>query len=324
MPEIDYYKTLGVARGATADEIRKAYKKLARKFHPDTRPGDKDAAEQFKKVQQAYEVLGDADKRSQYDRYGQAFDGGRGGPYRTAWSSGPDGAHAVDIGDILSQMFGGAQGAPGGAQGPFGGGFRGGGSPFGTQEAAPQKGEDVAFEVTVPFQVAAEGGNHGLQFRRAQADGSETTEKINVKIPAGVQDGSVIRLAGQGHPSPNGGPAGDLLLTVKVAPHPYFQREGSDLVLEVPLTPSEAALGTKIEVPTLSEGQVKLTVPQGTSSGTRLRLRGKGVANPKTKGRGDQFVVIKIVVPRQPSEAAKKLYHELAEVETQSPRTGLW
>src|ERR1700685_1275501 len=337
MAELDYYKTLGVSRNASAEEIRKAYKKLARKHHPDVRPGDKDAADQFKKIQQAYAVLGDPEKRTQFDRYGHAFEGGRGGgSYRTAWASGPDGTHAVDLNALLSQLFGGtARGGSGGGGGfdpsqfrgggfgtgganPFGAG--GGASPFGHGEAAdPQKGQDVTSDVTIPFQVAAEGGSHGLQMRRG-----DQTERINVKIPAGVEDGSVIRLAGQGPPGPNGGPPGDLLLTVHVAGHPYFHREGGNLLIDVPITPAEAALGTKVEVPTLSEGHVHVTIPPGTSSGTKLRLRGKGVKNPKTDERGDQFVVVKIVVPRQSSDAAKNLYQQLSEVETASPRTGLW
>jgi DnaJ-class molecular chaperone len=329
MPEIDFYKTLGVSRNASAEEIRKAYKKLARKYHPDVRPGDKDAADQFKKVQQAYSVLGDAEKRVQYDRYGHAFDGGRAGPHRTAWAAGPDGTHAVDLSDLFNQFFGdGFRGGSGGAGAGFEHGpFRAGsaraheegsfdqGEPF----RGSRKGEDISFDVTVPFQVAAEGGSHGLQIRRG-----EQIERINVKIPAGVEDGSVIRLAGQGQPGPSGGPAGDLLLTVHVSPHPYFHREGSNVLVDVPITPSEAALGTKVEVPTLSEGHVTVTVPPGTSSGTKLRLRGKGVRNPKSSERGDQFVVVKIVVPRQPSDAAKKLYRELAEVEPAAPRSGLW
>src|SRR5580704_13082995 len=329
MPGIDYYKTLGVSRGASAEEIRKAYKKLARKYHPDVRPGDKDAADQFKKVQQAYSILGDAEKRVQFDRYGHAFDGGRGGgPYRTAWASGPDGTHAVDLSDLFGQFFGGEgfRGGGGGAQcerHPFPGNFghgAGGEAHFGHEGAGePRKGEDITFEVTVPFQVAAEGGSHGLQIRRG-----DQTERITVKIPAGLDDEGVIRLAGQGHPGGSGGSAGDLLLTVHVSPHPYFHREGNNLLIDVPITPSEGALGTKVEVPTLSEGRVTVTVPPGTSSGTKLRLRGKGVVNPKTKERGDQFVVVKIVLPRETSDAAKKLYQELAEIEPAAPRSELW
>ncbi len=325
MAEVDYYKTLGIPRTASADEIRKAYKKLARKYHPDVRPGDKDAADQFKRVQAAYAVLGDAEKRVQYDRYGHAFNGGRGGgPYRTAWAAGPDGTHAVDLSDLFSHIFGGEayQGGggpfPGGS--PFsGGGFRHESSRHSEPAGEPRKGEDINFDVTVPFNVAAEGGSHGLQIRRG-----DKTERITVKIPPGVQEGGTIRLAGQGQPSPSGGPTGDLLLTIHIAPHPYFYREGSNLLVDVPITPSEAALGTKIEVPTLSEGHVNVKVPPGTSSGTRLRLRGKGVPNPKTHERGDQFVVVKIVLPHETSDAAKKLYSELAEIESQAPRSGLW
>ncbi len=325
MAEVDYYKTLGIPRTASADEIRKAYKKLARKYHPDVRPGDKDAADQFKRVQAAYAVLGDAEKRVQYDRYGHAFNGGRGGgPYRTAWAAGPDGTHAVDLSDLFSHIFGGEayQGGggpfPGGSPFP-GGGFRHESSRHSEPAGEPRKGEDINFDVTVPFNVAAEGGSHGLQIRRG-----DQTERITVKIPPGVQEGGTIRLAGQGQPSPSGGPTGDLLLTIHIAPHPYFYREGSNLLVDVPITPSEAALGTKIEVPTLSEGHVNVKVPPGTSSGTRLRLRGKGVPNPKTHERGDQFVVVKIVLPHETSDAAKKLYSELAEIESQAPRSGLW
>jgi curved DNA-binding protein len=325
MPEIDFYKTLGVARNASADDIRKAYKKLARKYHPDVRPGDKDAADQFKKVQQAYSILGDAEKRVQYDRYGHAFNGGQSSPYRTAWAAGPDGTHAVDLSELFNQFFGegGMRGGAAGFERGSGGrsaraeGFGHGEQPFGG--GGERKGEDIGFEVTVPFQVAAEGGSHGLQIRRG-----DQTERINVKIPAGVEDGSVIRLAGQGHPGGSGGSAGDLLLTIHVSPHPYFHREGSNLLVDVPITPSEAALGTKVEVPTLSEGHVTVTIPPGTSSGTKLRLKGKGVLNPKTKERGDQYVVVKIVLPKQTSDAAKKLYQELANVEPATPRSGLW
>ncbi len=320
MPEIDYYKTLGVPRSASAEEIRKAYKKLARQYHPDVRPGDKDAADQFKKIQQAYSVLGDAEKRTQYDRYGNAFDGGRGGPYRTAWASGPDGTHAVDLSELFNQMFGeGFRGAQAGTQrrGPFQGGFHTAHqeSPF----ERPQQGDDLKFDVTVPFHVAAEGGNHGLQIRRG-----EKTERINVKIPAGIEENAVIRLAGQGQPSSTGGAPGDLLLTIHISPHPYFRREGNDLVVDVPITPSEAALGTKIEVPTLSQGHVTVTVPPGASSGTRLRLRAMGIANPKTKQRGDQFAVMKIVLPRTLSESTKKLYEQLRDENPENPRQGLW
>ena len=314
MSEKDYYKTLGVSRGASEDEIRKAYRKLARKNHPDVNPDDKDAADRFKKIQEAYAVLGDSEKREQYDRYGAAFEGAGG---RT-WSSGPGGAGPIDLGDLfggqvdLGDLFGGAFGGRGGAAS---GGFRGG-----TRQAtAPRRGRDLRMEIDVPFQVAAEGGSHALGLQRGS-----NTERITVKIPAGVETGSVIRLAGQGEPGQDGGPAGDLLLTIRVAPHPWFRREGNNILLEVPITPSEAALGARVDVPTLSEGTVTVTIPPGTSSGMKLRLRGKGVPNRKTKHRGDQFVVVKIVVPKHLDPQARELFEQLQQTVPQSPRAGLW
>jgi len=174
-------------------------------------------------------------------------------------------------------------------------------------------------EIDVPFQVAAEGGSHALGLQRGS-----NTERITVKIPAGVETGSVIRLAGQGEPGQDGGPAGDLLLTIRVAPHPWFRREGNNILLEVPITPSEAALGAKVDVPTLSEGTVTVTIPPGTSSGMKLRLRGKGIPDRKTKRRGDQFVVVKIAVPKDLDPEARKLFEQLQQTAPQSPRAGLW
>jgi DnaJ-class molecular chaperone len=147
---------------------------------------------------------------------------------------------------------------------------------------------------------------------------------LSVKIQAGVDTGNLVRLAGQGHPGANGGPAGDLLVRIKVAAHPFFRREGSNLLLDLPVTITEAALGAKVEVPTLSEGQIVVTIPAGTSSGAKLRLKGKGVLDRSTKERGDQFVIIKIVVPRKPGERARELLNELAEVEPLTPRRDLW
>lgn len=316
MPTSDYYKVLGITREASDEEIRKAYKKLARQYHPDVKPGDKEAAEKFKEIQEAYEVLGDTEKREQYDRYGAAFRGaGRGpggGPQQgrpfTWTSTGGGNAGPIDLEDILGGMFGG------GGFGGFGG-FGGGG------QAPPRahKGDDLTLEIDVPFLVAAEGGNHSLQLRK---DGN--VERLSVKIPAGVETGSVIRLAGEGHPGTSGGPAGDLLLTVRVAPHPYFRRDGADLLLDLPVTPAEAVLGAKVEVPILSEGTVTLTIPPGTSSGQKLRLRGKGVMNPKTKERGNQYCVVKIVVPRHADDQTRTLYQQLADTSHENPRAGLW
>jgi curved DNA-binding protein len=182
----------------------------------------------------------------------------------------------------------------------------------------PTKGTDLEATVQVPFVTATRGGSVDIHLEQ---NGREET--LAVKIPPGVDTGSVIRLAGQGGPGRNGGPSGDLLLTVAVQPHPYFRREGANLLVDVPITPSEAVLGAKVDVPTLSEGTVVLTVPPGTSSGTKLRLRGKGVLDPQTKQPGDQYVVVKIVVPKESSDAAAALYQQLAATEA-SPRSGLW
>jgi len=311
MADNDYYKTLGVSREASSDEIRKAYKKLARRYHPDVKPDDKEAADKFKQIQEAYSVLGDSEKREQYDRYGAAFEGVVRGPHGGTWTTDSRGAGPIDLGDLfggqidLGDLFGGT----------FGRGGRAGRQ----REAAPRKGQDITYEIEVPFQVAAIGGNHSIQLQRGA-----TTERLNVKVPAGVENGSIIRLSGQGQPGQAGGPPGDLLLTVKVSPHPWFSREGKNVIIEAPVTPSEAALGAKIEVPTISEGNVTVKVPPRTSCGTKLRLRGKGVADPKAGPRGDQLVVVKIVVPGTLDAESRRLYEQLAERTHLSPREGLW
>ncbi|MFH5805252.1 DnaJ C-terminal domain-containing protein [Alienimonas sp. DA493] len=316
----DYYKTLGVSRTADAAEIRKAYRKLARENHPDRNPDDPKAAETFKAVGEAYGVLSDPEKRAQYDRFGanyKQFGGGRpgggnpfGGGGNPFGGGGFGGGQQVDVSDLfgdggfdLNDLLGGLGGA--GARGP-----RGGGSPFGGAGARgartrSRKGADVRTTVTVPFHVAARGGEYELTLDRGGK-----RESLTVKIPAGIADGGTMRLAGKGEPGA-GGAAGDLLLTVKTAPHPVFRRDGANLVMDLPLTPAEAALGAKVDVPTLSEGTVTLTIPPGTASGAKLRLRGKGVPNPKTKTDGDQIVQTKIVVPKSLSERQRELYEEL-------------
>lgn len=305
MSSDDYYQTLGVSRSATQDEIRKAYKKLARQYHPDVKPDDAQAAEKFKQIQEAYDVLGDKEKRDKYDQFGAAWKHAGAGAHHWAGDSG-SGSGPIDISDL------------------FGGGFDfqdlfSGGRARAEARPRPSKGSDVTLEIQVSFHTAALGGKHDLQFR---VDGR--LENITVTIPAGIPDGKSIRLAGQGAKGLNGGPNGDLLVTVHVAPHPFFKREGNNLLFDLPLTPSEAALGTKLDVPTLDEGPVTLTVPPGTSSGTKLRLKGKGVISPKTKLRGDQFATVKIVVPQQLTEEAKQHYENLARLDTHNPRANLW
>jgi DnaJ-class molecular chaperone len=314
----DYYQALGVPRSATAEQIRKAYKKIARENHPDVKPGDNAAAEKFKQAAEAWDVLGDADKRKQYDQYGDAYkhmkDGGPqpgGSPFGGGGFRG--GSGPIDLGDIfggevdLGDLFGGA----------FGGG--GGGARSGRTRTRSRRGADIQSEITVPFQLAATGGSYDVSLQR-----EGNVDNLSIKVPAGIQSGQVIRLAGQGEPGTGGGSAGDLLITVQVAPHPYFRREGSDLLVDVPVSITEATLGAKVDVPTLQDGLVSLTIPPGTSSGAKLRLRGKGIIDPKTKARGDQFVVIKIVVPKNVNDRAKELLQELDREAPVNPRAGLW
>lgn len=305
MADPDYYQVLGVARSANADEIKKAYRKLARENHPDLKPGDSQAAERFKQVQEAYSVLGDEQKRKQYDQFGTTFPGGGpggggSGPYQYSWTSG-GGEVPFDINDL------------------FGGG-RGFEDLFGGRAApkTPKRGRDSQATVRVPFLTAALGGSVDVRISRGGR-----TETLGVRIPAGVKDGSVIRLAGQGEASQRNGPSGDLLLTVHVESHAYFRRDGDDVLVEVPITPSEAVLGAKVDVPTLSEGKVVVTIPPGTSTGMKLRLRGKGLVDKQAGTTGDLFVVVKIVVPRDPAEQMKSLYQQIAKHDV-NPRSGLW
>lgn len=307
----DYYATLGVSRTASEAEIKKAYRKLAKENHPDARPDDKQAAERFKEIQEAYDVVGDAEKRKQYDQMGHDFfrasrgagGGGSGGqnPFygagggRGPWSySSGGGGEAPDLEDIL---------------GGFGfGGFGGGGGRSRTRKTTPR---DVEAQVQVPFKDAILGGKLDLQLEGQ-------SEVLSVSIPPGVEDGNKIRLKGQ---APSGG---DLLLNVEVLSHPWFRREGRDISVDLPLTPAEAVLGTKVDVPTLGEGMVTMTVPAGTTSGKKLRLRGKGVPASKTKEAGDQYVIIKLMIPKDSAPDAKALYEQLKGIEKFDPRAGLW
>ncbi len=292
MANSDYYQTLGVARSATHEEIRRAYKKLAKENHPDAKPGDKAAGERFKQASEAYEVLGDEEKRQQYDQYGDAYkhvrQGGGGG-------AGPVDLESVfgngDFGDIFSSVFGG-----------------GGGRPAGRRGRAPRAGENLTTSILIPFQMAATGGNYDVTIDRGSS-----SETLAVKVPAGIQHGDTVRLAGQGSPGSGGGPSGDLLITVQIAPHPFFRREGRDLLLDCPLSLTEAALGTRIDVPTLNDGPVTLTIPPGTSSGMRLRLRGKGFLDRKSNANGDQYVIIKIIAPKTINDETRDLLGQLSQ-----------
>lgn len=311
MSKRDYYDVLGVPRSATADEIRKAHRKLARQFHPDMNKSNPAATEKFKEVQEAYDVLSDAEKRKMYDQFGHAgphphgpqgagdpFEafrragGGRGGS--GGWRSpGGQQVNMDDIGSIFEQMFGNA----GRGQGPRPGGFGAGFEP-------ESKGDDVEHSVQLTFEQAATGTH--LPLRIHGPGGAET---IEIKIPPGVHDGAKVRVKGRGQSGPGG--AGDLFIVCKVAPHPHFRREPAtslDIHTDVAVPFYDAILGGKVTVPTL-EGDISLSVPPGTSSGAKLRVKGKGIA--KGAETGDLYAVIRVTVPKDLSEGAKDLVRQL-------------
>lgn len=308
MSNTDPYETLGLSKSATADEISKAYKKMVRQYHPDAKPDDKEAAEKFKEIQNAYAILGDEKKRAQYDQFGSTFPGG-GGTGGNPFGGGAGAGADFDLGDIFGAGGGGID-----LNDIFGSGGMGRGQ---RRSAPPRRGEDIHMEVQIPFNVAAEGGEWDVNLNKGS--GPET---LTAKIPAGIESGQKIRLTGQGHPGSGG--AGNLILTVRVAKHPWFRRETNNLLLELPLTPAEAALGTKVPVPTLSDGEVTLTIPAGASSGTRLRLREKGIIDRKTKKQGDQYVIVKIIVPKELDQTTQELYEKLQKADSQNIREGLW
>ena len=303
----DYYRTLEIPATASKDEIQKAYRKLARKYHPDLHADKSDkekdrVKQQFQKIQTAYDVLNDPEKREMYDRFGAGFDtpgAGRGGPQ--FGGAGPFGNADVDF----SQIFG--------APGPGGGkkntrGFEDlfrhfGGMGAGTPQPPPQ-GRDVEQVITISFHTAVKGGQHQLSLQRA----SGKVEHISIKIPAGIVDAKKIRLRGQGEMAVPGGPRGDLLVVVRVAKHPVFVRNGLNLNITVPITLKEAIFGAKVDVPT-PDGTVTLTVPKGSTSGKTLRIKGMGVQD--AKGAGDVLVKLQIHVPDDISAADEKLLDQL-------------
>ena len=354
----DYYEVLGVSRGASEDEIKKAYKKMARKYHPDLNPGDKTAEEKFKEVNEAYEVLSDADKKARYDQYGHAGvdpnfgAGGFGGGFDGSFDFG-------DLGDIFGSFFGGG----------FGGGRR-------TNPNAPQRGESIRMSIAISFEEAAFGcekavtveryetcdtchGNgcapgtspevcpdcHGtgtVQVRRQTPMGVFATSSpcpkcggkgriihqpckdcrgsgmvrkkktIQASIPAGIDNGQTISIRGQGNAGKNGGPAGDLLITITVRPHELFRREGTSVLCEAPITFTQAVLGAELEIPTI-DGKVNYTLPEGTQSGTTFRLKGKGIPSINGRGRGDQYVTVYIETPKNLNKEQKEALKKFAE-----------
>ncbi len=314
----DYYKVLGVGRNASQDEIKKAYRDLARKYHPDLNQDDKTAKQKFQQVQAAYDVLGDQQKREMYDRYGSSFETAGGSPHPGgAWPAGPGGGFSFEDVDF-SQFFGDRFGAGGGA------GFEDVFSQFTqgtTRSRKPQggprrRGADLRHEITVPFATAIQGGE--MQLSVARPNGQNET--ISVKIPPGIDEGKKIRLRGQGEPAPRGGPVGDLILTVHIAPHPYFRRNGKHLHITLPVTLAEAALGAKVDIPT-PKGTVTLKVPPCTSGGAKLRVKAHGVA--AKDGPGDLIAEVQIVMPKKLDDQARSVFERLAQQSGENPRAKL-
>lgn len=304
--EQDLYAILGVGRTASADELKKAYRRLARKYHPDVNPGDKAAEEKFKEINNAFEILSDPKKRPLYDELGMdaakigwdpekaaAFRQWRSGARGPRGAGGPGGGFGgfgfetgepVDLGDLFGEIFGGGR-----AGGGRGGGF--GGAGFGGRAATrPSKGADFVDRIDIDLADAVKGRELELRIDR------QPPTKLSVKVPAGIADGGRIRLAGQGGPGARGGPAGDLYLEVHVRPHPAVRREGDDLFVNLPITVGEAIAGATVELPTF-DGAVQLKVPAGSQSGRKLRLRGKGVPHLRGGGRGDLYAEVRVMVP---------------------------
>jgi len=379
----DYYELLGVGRSAAVKEIRQAYRKLARKYHPDLNPGDKSAEEKFKQISEAYEVLSDKKKRDTYDQFGFAGSNvGQGMPGPGGGAQGPDGIH-FDFGGF---DFGGGSGAGGGNasfRDIFSQMFRVGGGPNVQREDEPEPGLDLEYEIEISFAESIRGAVkkihytrqdvcpdcHGAGFtatgksqpcRECNGTGQVTrtagkmrfqvgcqacggtgrsrtlcracggegrilrTETFEVRIPAGMGDGSRFRVAGRGNAGTNGGPPGDLYIITRVAPHPFFERRGDDIYTRIPITITEAALGAKVEVPTV-DGRSLVRIPPGTNSGKSFRLREKGAPSVRHHGRrGDQYVEVQVVVPRPEDEKSRELLRELARLEPTDPRAHIF
>jgi len=321
MAERDYYKILGVGRDASSDAVKKAYRRLARKYHPDATGNDKGAAERFKQAQEAYEVLSDAGKRASYDQFGQASggSGGAGGGWSGfgPWQRGAGGGRTqVNIADL----FGGMGGGGGGVDEIFEQ-LRGQGrSPWSGQRGS-QRGKDIEHAVKLKFEEAIHGTTRQVVTTMRSADGGTRRERITAKIPAGVADGSRIRLKGKGEVGLRG-ENGDMILKIEVGSHRYFERQGQDIILDVPVTMAEAALGAKIDVPTIW-GVTRVTIPAGSGSG-RLRLKGKGVKSAKGNNIGDMYLNLKVTVPSDLDEKSRGLLEEFGEINRQDDiRKGL-
>jgi curved DNA-binding protein len=317
MADRDFYEILGVARDASPEEIKKAYRQLAKELHPDRNPDNEEAEERFKDVSGAYSVISDEEKRKLYDEFGEmglreGFD-----PEAYAASTqGVGGFGGFDFGDIFGAAARGGGGRAGHVEFDLGDLFGGAGAGRGAYVRAPQRGADLRSEVTVDFRDAVLGCTRELSLR-----GPEGERALKVRIPAGVRNEGKIRLRGQGGVGIHGGPAGDLVLKVKVPKHPYFSIRGKQLHVKVPVTPLEAYSGAKVSVPT-PEGSVQLSIPAGSQNGSKLRLRGKGIEK-KGKPRGDLIAHLEIVLPEGHSEEVDEALKTVQDAFAEDPRKGL-
>jgi curved DNA-binding protein len=309
----DYYQILGVSKSAAADEIKKAYRKLAMKYHPDRNKGDKGAEAKFKDISEAYAVLSDAEKRKQYDMFGAEG-------FQSRFTQ-EDIFRDFDFGSIFKEF-----GFGGGARGSnifsqfFGGTgqthFRGGGSPFdspfGTHGARPRgmKGQDLVYELSITLEEATKTTEKVISY---QVGGDQKNE-VSVKIPAGISTGKKLRLQGKGQPGVHGGPPGDLYIQIRVLNHPLFKRNGDDLYVTRNIKFSEASLGTEIEVPTIDEKTLRLKIPSGTQGNAKFRLKGYGMPHMNGNGRGDAYVQVNIAIPEKLNKKQKAKIEEIAQL----------
>ena len=341
----DYYGVLGVKKNASADEIRKAFRKLARKYHPDVNPNNKAAEEKFKEISEANDILTDPKKRKIYDQLGfysdnidpaaaEAYSRGGGfgaGGFGGVPGQGRGGQQDVhfDFGDFDFGQFSNAAGQARQQQRGGGGGFRDiFGSMFGgfggADPNAPQPGSDLEYQVNVSFWQAIKGDTVKLTLQRPNATGQMIQEPVEFRLKAGTRDGQRIRLAHKGTPGRNGGVAGDLFLIIRISEHPVFRRDGDNIYITVPITITEAALGAKIDVPTI-DGRAQLRIPPGTQSGQKLRMREKGVKSATREGMvGDQIVEVVVSVPQVRDERSKEILRELSQLNAADPRAALW
>jgi curved DNA-binding protein len=297
----DYYNILGVNKNASNEELKRAYRKLAMKYHPDRNPNRKEAEERFKEINEAYAVLSDKEKRKQYDTFGAE-------DFRQRFTQ-EDIFRGSDFEEILSSIFGGRgkQEFRYGRRGGFDFGDLFGQTAYQDMGRTPQKGEDILYELTISLEESAFGGEKKISYRK-----NGKIEGVSVKIPRGIPPGKKLRLVGKGMEGKNGGPPGDLYLQINIKDHPFFSREEDDLIVEKEINFSDAVMGTSVEVPTL-EGKKIVKIPPGTQSHTKMRLKDLGVPHFRGEGRGDEYVKVIVKVPKKLTEKSRKLIEELAK-----------